>query len=207
VRVRASSRIGQLWFTPYGCHPDERHPVNHLPLTIVGNLTSDPELRFTPQGIAVAKFTIAHNPRRLDRTTNEWVDGEATFIDCAVWRDAAEHAAESLKAGHRVIATGNLRTDRWESDGSGKTPAGEKLSRMTLDVLALGAELTFATVVVHKATRTRAGEVAPDDPWASASKERPTEQAAPAPKKATRARAAAGGRGAASSSFDDEPPF
>jgi len=176
-------------------------------MTIVGNLTGDPELRFTPAGVAVAKLTIAHNPRKLDRERGEWVDGEATFVDCAVWRDLAEHVAESLRGGLRVIAYGHLRTDRWESDGSGKTPAGEIIARQTLDVLAIGPELTFATATVHKATRGR--DVAPDDPWSSAAPARPAEPAAAgAPAKATKATSRArGGRGAASSSFDDEPPF
>jgi single-strand DNA-binding protein len=168
--------------------------MNQLPLTIVGNLTVDPELRFTPSGAAVVKFAIAHNPRFFHKPSGEWKDGEPTFIDCAAWRDLAEHIAESLKAGHRVIATGSLRTDRWESDGRGKTEVGAKLSRMTLDVYAIGAELTFATVNVHKATRTKAGETAPDDPWASATKTRP-------------ATVLDGRETAGRGSFDDEPPF
>jgi single-strand DNA-binding protein len=158
-------------------------------MTIVGNLTGDPELRFTPSGAAVCKFTLAHNPRRFDKASNQWVDGDPTFLDCAVWRDLAEHVTESLKAGHRVIAHGNLSTRTWESDGSGKTAAGTKISRIQLDVIAIGPELTWATATVHKATRTARGEAAPDDPWASASRTRPEPVAA--------------GRGG----FDDEPPF
>lgn len=161
--------------------------MNHLPLTIVGNLTGDPELRFTPAGVAVARFTIAHNPRSLDRESGKWVDGTPTFMDCSAWRDLAEHIVESLKAGHRVIAYGTLRTSTFESTGTGKTPAGEKISRAQLDVTAIGPELTFATTEVRKATRTRAGEVAPDDPWATASRTRPA--------------------GTAARSFDDEPAF
>lgn len=165
--------------------------MNQIVLTIVGNLTGDPELRFTPAGIAVAKFTIAHNPRSLDKTSGEWRDGTPTFMDCAVWRNLAEHVVETLKAGHRAIVTGHLRTQTWETDGSGKTPAGTKMSRTVLDVLAVGPELTWATATVHKAVRTARGEVAPDDPWATASKTRPETAAAAAPR---------GG-------FDDEPPF
>lgn len=163
--------------------------MNHLSLTIVGNLTGDPELRFTPAGIAAVRFTVAHNPRRLDRASGEWRDGEPTFLDCSAWRDLAEHIGETLRSGHRVIAVGNLGTHRWESDGSGKTPAGEKIERLRLDVIAIGPELTFATAIVAKAVRSRAGEAAPDDPWATASRTRP---AAAAP---------------AGSRFDDEPPF
>ena len=147
--------------------------MNQLPLSIVGNLTANPELRFTPTGSAVCRFSIAHNPRRLDRESGQWVDGEPTFFDCVAWRELAEHVAESLHAGHRVIAIGTLRTERWDSDGSGKTPAGEKLSRLTLAVSAIGPELTFATATVSKVKNGRRGEVAPDDPWATASKTRP----------------------------------
>lgn len=160
--------------------------MNSLPLPIVGNLTGDPELRFTESGVAVCKFAIAHNPRYFDRESGTWKEGTATYIDCNAWRELAEHVVESLAAGTRVIAYGYLKTREWESDGSGKTAAGEKIRRLTLDVQFIGPELTFATATVKKATRTRSGETAPDDPWATASKQRPA--------------AAAGG-------FDDEPPF
>lgn len=164
--------------------------MNHLPLTIVGNLTANPELRFTPAGVAVVKFTVAHNPRTLDKQSGEWRDGTATFMDCAAWRDLAEHVAESLRAGHRVIAYGHLVTQAWESDGRGTVEKGKTLTRMQLGVMSIGPDLTWATAEVRKAARGR-GETAPDDPWATASKTRPaTAAAAPA------------GR-----SFDDEPPF
>lgn len=162
--------------------------MNQLTMPVVGNLTGDPELRFTAAGVAVVRFTIAHNPRTFDKKANEWKDGEPTFFDCAAWRDLAEHVAESLASGHRVVAIGNLRTTRFESTGTGKTPAGDMITRQTLDVFAIGPDLTWATAKVLKATRTRSGETAPDDPWATASKQRPA------------AAAAAGG-------FDDEPPF
>jgi single-strand DNA-binding protein len=150
-----------------------RHNVNNLPLPIVGNLTKDPELRFTPTGVAVVKFAIAHNPR-FRNAAGEWTDGEPTYLDCNAWRDLAEHIVESLKSGSRVIAFGNLTTHWWESDGrDGGPPKGTKLSRMTLGVIACGPELTYATAQVTKAVRTRAGETAPDDPWATASKTRP----------------------------------
>lgn len=161
--------------------------MREINITVVGNLVGDPELRFTPGGAAACRFTLAHNPRSFDREKNEWVDGEPTFFDCTAWRDLAEHVAESLRRGHRVILIGNLNTRRWQSDGSGKTPAGETISRQELAVLAIGPELTFATATVVKATRTARGEVPPDDPWASASPTRPA-MAAPG-------------------NFDDEPPF
>lgn len=161
--------------------------MNNLPLTIVGNLTGAPELRFTAAGIATVRFTIAHNPRALDKASGEWKDGTPTFMECSAWRELAEHVAESLAAGVRVIAFGTLRTSEWESDGSGKTDAGTKIRRTTLDVSAIGPDLTFATATVKKATRNRAGNVAPDDPWATASKTRPA--------------------GTPASSFDDEPAF
>ena len=162
--------------------------MNQLTVPIVGNVTVAPDLRYTPAGVAVVKFTVAHNPRWFDRQANEWKDGTPTFFDCGAWRELAEHIAESLPAGARVILLGNIRTDEWQSDGRGKVPAGEKIRRQRIDVLALGAELTYATATIKKATRTRAGDVAPDDPWATASRERPTTPAA-------------------ASSFDDEPPF
>lgn len=162
--------------------------MRHLPLMIVGNLTGEPELRFTPSGAAVCRFTVAHNPSTYDKQAGEWKDGEPTFIDCSAWRGLAENLAESLKPGARVILYGNLRTHRWESDGSGKTPAGEKIARMVLDVIAAGPELTWATAKVAKVTRR--GETAPDDPWATASRKRPDQvPAGPA------------------GNFDEEPPF
>lgn len=162
--------------------------MQQITLTVVGNLVGDPELRFTPSGHAACRFTLAHNPREFNRERNEWTDGEPTFFDCTAWRELAEHVAESLRRGHRVIVAGDLKTRRWESNGSGKTPAGETIVRQELVVTAIGPELTFATATVAKATRTARGEVAPDDPWATASKTRPAASAAPG-------------------SFDDEPPF
>jgi single-strand DNA-binding protein len=165
----------------------KEEPVNQLPITIVGNLVGDPEIKFTKAGVAVARFTVAHNPRRFDRQTNEWAEGEPTFFECSAWRQLAENVAESLVRGTRIVLVGNIRTDRWESDGTGKTPAGEKMSRQIVDVLAIGPELAYATAAVKKTARTRAGETAPGDPWASASKERPAAGAGSFP--------------------DDEPPF
>lgn len=163
--------------------------MNDINITIVGNLTSDPELRFTASGAAVCKFRVASTPRYLDRAAGEWKDGEPTFIDCAAWRALAEHVAESLTSGARVILTGNLKTQRWKSDGSGKSDAGETIERQQIDVYAIGPELTYATAQVKKMARSRDGAVAPDDPWATASKERPSPTSD------------------RSSSFDDEPAF
>lgn len=147
--------------------------MNQLTIPIVGNVTAAPELRFTPSGVAVVKFTVAHNPRWFDKTSSEWKDGTPTFFDCGAWRDLAEHIAESIPAGARVILLGNIRTDEWESDGRGKVPAGEKIRRQRIDVLALGAELSYATASIKKAARNSKGEISPDDPWATASRERP----------------------------------
>lgn len=142
--------------------------MNQLPLTIVGNLTDDPELRFTPSGVAVARFTVAHNPRRPDGDGN-WADGEPTFMPCTAWRQLAEHIALCCKRGIRMVVTGTMRTERWEND------KGEKRSRIVLDVIAAGPELTYATATVKKLQRDQGD---PDDPWATAGKARP---AAPAP--------------------------
>ena len=137
---------------------------NELPLTVIGNLVDDPELRFTPAGVPVARFTVASTPRTFDRDTNTWRDGEPTFLDCSAWRQLAENLAGSLTKGARVVAAGRLRTDRWE------TPEGEKRSRMVLDVDDVGASMTFATVTITRTTRPAPPrEIAPDDPWATAS--------------------------------------
>ncbi len=136
-------------------------------ITTVGNLTSDPELRFTPQGVAMVKFTVASTPRTFDRTKNEWADGEPLFLNCTAWRDLAEHVAESLSKGTRVVVTGRLRLSRWE------TPEGEKRSMMQLDVDEVGPSLRFATAKVQKMSRAKGGDGftpadVPDDAWSSA---------------------------------------
>ncbi len=136
-------------------------------ITTVGNLTSDPELRFTPQGVAMVKFTVASTPRTFDRTKNEWADGEPLFLNCTAWRDLAEHVAESLSKGARVVVTGRLRLSRWE------TPEGEKRSMMQLDVDEVGPSLRFATAKVQKMSRAKGGDGftpadVPDDAWSSA---------------------------------------
>lgn len=141
--------------------------MSDLSVTIVGNLTDEPELRFTPQGTAVCRFQIAHNPRKPDGQGG-WTDGEPTFLPCTAWRQLAENIAESLPKGSRVIAHGNLRTERWEKDG-------QKHSRIVFDVRAIGPELSYATAKVQKMARTN--DVAPDDPWTTASKTRPEKPA------------------------------
>ncbi|MBL7490686.1 single-stranded DNA-binding protein [Frankia sp. AgB1.9] len=116
-------------------------------ITVVGNLTSDPELRFTPNGAAVASFTIASTPRTLDRATNEWKDGEALFLRCSIWRQAAEHVAESLQKGARVIVQGRLKQRTFE------TREGEKRTVIELDVDEIGPSLRYATAKVVRAAR------------------------------------------------------
>lgn len=120
-------------------------------ITIVGNLTADPELRFTPNGAAVANFTVASTPRILDKATNEWKDGEALFMRCAVWRQAAENIAESLQRGARVIVTGRLKQRSYD------TKEGEKRTVIELDVDEVGPSLKYATAKVNKTTRGGAG--------------------------------------------------
>ncbi|MDT4991092.1 MAG: single-strand DNA-binding protein [Actinoplanes sp.] len=180
-------------------------------ITVVGNLTDDPELRFTPSGAAVAKFRIASTPRTMDRQSNEWKDGEPLFLACNVWRDAAEHVAESLQRGSRVIVQGRLRQRSYE------TREGEKRTVYELEVDEIGPSLRYATAKVQKMSRSggsgggfgasNAGGSGAnrqpsnsgggggnnfDDPWATAA---PASGARPA------------GGAASNSSFDDEPPF
>jgi single-strand DNA-binding protein len=108
-------------------------------ITIIGNLTADPELRFTPSGAAVANFTVASTPRMFDRQSNEWKDGETLFMRCSVWRDAAENVAESLQRGARVIASGRLKSRSYE------TKEGEKRTVVEMDVDEIGPSLRSAT--------------------------------------------------------------
>jgi single-strand DNA-binding protein len=187
-------------------------------ITVVGNLTDDPELRFTPSGAAVAKFRIASTPRTLDRQSNEWKDGEPLFLACNIWRDAAEHVAESLQRGARVIVQGRLRQRSYE------TREGEKRTVYELEVDEIGPSLRYATAKVQRMNRSGGGSSGGgfgassggggnrqpsgsgsggggaganfDDPWATA-----------APSSGAPRSGAAAGGGASSSSFDDEPPF
>ena len=157
-------------------------------ITVVGNLTADPELRFTSSGAAVANFTVASTPRTFDRASGEWKDGEALFLRCNIWRQAAENVAESLTRGSRVVVQGRLKQRSFE------TREGEKRTVVELEVDEIGPSLRYATAKVNKVSRSdsgggggfgsgRSGGGAPaDDPWGSAPP--------------------AGGSG-----YSDEPPF
>jgi single-strand DNA-binding protein len=120
-------------------------------ITVIGNLTSDPELRWTPSGAAVANFTIASTPRTLDRETQEWKDGEALFLRCSVWREAAENVAESLTRGSRVMAQGRLKQRSFE------TKEGDKRTVVELEVDEIGPSLRYATATVSRAARSGHG--------------------------------------------------
>ncbi|WP_250000273.1 single-stranded DNA-binding protein [Actinoplanes sp. M2I2] len=165
-------------------------------ITVVGNLTDDPELRFTPSGVAVANFRIASTPRILDRQSGEWRDGDPLFLACNIWRDPAEHVAQSLKRGTRVIVTGRLRQRSYE------TKEGEKRTVYELEVDEIGPSLRYANTKVMKLTRTTEPGSTPSTPAASqaSSFEDPWSAPANTPKEAALAGV---GRGAA----DDEPPF
>ena len=146
-------------------------------ITVIGNLTNDPELRFTPSGAAVASFTVASTPRTLDRNSNEWKDGEALFLRCSIWRQAAENVAESLQKGARVIVQGRLKQRSFE------TREGEKRTVFEVEVDEIGPSLRYATAKVNKASRSGGGgggfgggggsrpaasDQPKDDPWGSA---------------------------------------
>ncbi len=120
-------------------------------ITVVGNLTDDPELRFTPSGAAVANFTVASTPRTLNKQTNEWEDGEAMFLRCSIWRQAAENVAESLQKGARVIVQGRMRARTWE------TREGEKRTSFEIDVDEIGPSLRWATAKVARVSRAGGG--------------------------------------------------
>ena len=156
-------------------------------ITMIGNLTNDPELRFTPSGAAVAKFTVASTPHYLDKATNEWKDGDSLFLNCQIWRQAAENVAESLTRGMRVIVSGRLKQRSYE------TKEGEKRTVFEVEVDEVGPSLRNATAKVTKTTRgassggfASASEVSSsEDPWS----------AAPV------------GGGWATTPSDDQPPF
>ena len=173
--------------------------MTDTPITVVGNLTSDPELRFTPNGAAVANFTVASTPRTFDRQANEFKDGETLFMRCSIWRDAAEHVAESLHRGDRVIVTGKLVSRSWDKDG-------EKRSVMEMQADEVGPSLRYATAQVTKAQRQQGGQQQPaqggspwggqpqqPDPWAGQQQGQQTQ--------------AWGGGMPAGTGPDDEPPF
>ena len=147
-------------------------------ITVVGNLTADPELRFTPSGAAVANFTVASTPRTFDKNSNEWKDGDALFLRCSIWRQAAENVAESLTRGARVVVTGRLKQRSYE------TKEGEKRTVVELDADEVGPSLRYATAKVTKASRGSGGggggfggggsgggdsySSGSDDPWSQA---------------------------------------
>jgi single-strand DNA-binding protein len=154
-------------------------------ITIVGNLTRDPEVAFTPSGVAYARFTVASTPRRYDPNANEWTDGDALFLRCTAWRQLAENIGETLTKGARVVVYGRLKLNTWQTDD------GETRSSIELDVEEVGPSLRYATAKVAKMTRSRDARPAPsdtNDPWAS--------------KTPAGAGAARSGGG-----FDAEPPF
>jgi single-strand DNA-binding protein len=183
-------------------------------ITVVGNLTDDPELRFTPSGAAVANFTVASTPRNFDKNTNEWVDGEAMFLRCSIWRQAAENVAESLQRGMRVVVQGRLKSRTYE------TREGEKRTVFEIEVDEIGPSLKFATAKVNRTSRQGGGSgysggggqgggqaggqstPAAADPWAT-----------PAPADGAAAAGGAGGGAAANDPWGapgvpaDEPPF
>jgi single-strand DNA-binding protein len=139
-------------------------------ITIIGNLTGDPELRFTPSGAAVANFTVASTPRTFDRQSNEWKDGETLFMRCSVWREVAENVAETLHKGFRVIVTGRLRSRSYE------TKEGEKRTVIEMDVDEIGPSLRYATAQVNRTPRGGGGGFAGggsggghEDPWSNPS--------------------------------------
>jgi single-strand DNA-binding protein len=138
-------------------------------ITVVGNLTADPELRFTASGAAVANFTVASTPRTFDKNTNEWKDGEALFLRCSIWRQPAENVAETLTRGARVIVSGRLQQRSYE------TKEGEKRTVIELAVDEIGPSLRYATAKVNRAVRVESGGDRPsgntgqaEDPWGSA---------------------------------------
>ncbi|MDT7632395.1 MAG: single-strand DNA-binding protein [Pseudonocardiales bacterium] len=159
-------------------------------ITVVGNLTADPELRFTPSGAAVANFTVASTPRQFDKQSGEWKDGEALFMRCNIWRQAAENVAETLTRGSRVIVSGRLKQRSYE------TREGEKRTVVELEVEEVGPSRRYATAKVNKVSRGSGGGGfggggsaggPSDDPWGSAP--------------------AAGSGGGSGGGSDEEPPF
>jgi single-strand DNA-binding protein len=178
-------------------------------ITLIGNLTNDPELRFTPSGAAVAGFTVASTPRTFDRQTNEWKDGETLFMRCSVWRDAAEN----LTRGTRVIVSGRLVSRSYE------TKEGEKRTVTEMQVDEIGPSLRYATAKVNRTQRGGgggggfggggqggsssggSGGAAANDPWATG----PSGGSAPAA--ASSGSSSSGGGSWGGGSFSDEPPF
>jgi single-strand DNA-binding protein len=185
-------------------------------ITVIGNITGDPELRFTPSGAAVANFTVASTPRAFDRQSNEWKDGETLFMRCSVWRDAAENVAESLQRGTRVIVTGRLKSRSYE------TKEGEKRTVIEMEVDEVGPSLRYATAKVNKTQRGgggggfggggqqgggwggapgggQQGGAPADDPWATGSPAGGGQQGGGG--------GGGGWGGGSGGGYSDEPPF
>lgn len=162
-------------------------------ITVVGTLTADPEVRFLPNGNAVCNFTIASNARTFDRQANQWRDEPPLFLRCSVWRDLAEHCAESLAKGVRVIAQGNLKMRSYEKDG-------QKRTSTELDVQAIGPELRFATARVQKADRGGPGQ---NSGYGQQAPQQGYGQQGPAPADDPWSQPAPAGAG----SYSNEPPF
>ncbi|MFA3838620.1 single-stranded DNA-binding protein [Streptomyces aureus] len=131
------------------------------PITVIGNLTADPELKFTEGGAALAKFTIAATPRTFDKESGKWTDGTSTFFRCAAWRQLAEHVAESLTKGSRVVAFGRIRQHNWQTD------QGENRSMLALEIDEIGASLRFTTVDINAKRPAPQAATSGDDPWTS----------------------------------------
>jgi single-strand DNA-binding protein len=189
-------------------------------ITVVGNLTDDPELRFTPSGAAVANFTVASTPRNFDKQSNEWVDGEAMFLRCSIWRQAAENVAESLQRGMRVVVQGRLKARSYE------TREGEKRTVFEIEVDEIGPSLKFATAKVNRVSRSGGGggysgggggggggggqgSAPADDPWATPAPAAAGQAGGTAPTGGATGGTAGGGDpwGAPGVGGNDEPPF
>ncbi len=181
-------------------------------ITIIGNLTSEPELRFTPSGAAVANFTVASTPRIYDRQSGDWKDGETLFMRCSIWREAAENAAESLHRGTRVIASGRLKSRSYE------TKEGEKRTVVEMEVDELGPSLRYASANVTKNQRGGGGGfggqvggqgyAAPEtDPWASGPSAQPSGPSGQPPHGSQGQQGGPGGPAWSSGPTYDEPPF
>jgi single-strand DNA-binding protein len=185
-------------------------------ITIIGNITGDPELRFTPSGAAVANFTVASTPRAFDRQSNEWKDGETLFMRCSVWRDAAENVAESLNRGTRVIVSGRLKSRSYE------TKEGEKRTVVELEVDEVGPSLRYASAKVTKTQRGNGsggfggqsggfGGQQQEDPWATGGSQ--GSSSGPSGNQGGWGGQPSGNQGAQSASWGnnapgyDEPPF
>lgn len=164
--------------------------ANETMMTIVGNLTADPELRFTQTGVAVAGFTVASTPSRYNKQTGEWDDADTLFLRCTAWRDLAEHVCESLRKGHMVIVTGRLRATTWE------TKEGERRTGFDVDVDDVGPSLRHATARVARIARDDGSPAPATDPWAQPA--RTTDVPVPA---------AAGAGASQRTTVTDEPPF